>query len=157
MKNLKTAEEINVFDCVHLKFIQTIHSDQYFISDNWNLYKLHKRTASFIERKYQWFRSNNKWKFYQSVSICWKRYQKHRLVAHAYLWMPIDSEQCVMHMDDNPENCHVSNLVVWSMQKNMRLKYKKWINKSTIKTIRMLIDKGFSDNDILLKITTDNY
>lgn len=77
---------------------------------------------------YKWVTLQKKWYI--------KRYRVHRLIAHAFLWLEIDTDYnaftslCVCHKDDNPKNNRLDNLFLADHKYNMKDKMKKWRHKT---------------------------
>lgn len=62
---------------------------------------------------------------YGRINIDGKPYSVHRVSAHLYLDMPIDSELCACHTCDNPRCFRPSHLFIGTHQENMEDYYNK--------------------------------
>ena len=77
-----------------------------------------------------------KWYYRYSLYKNWKgkKYQWHRLLASAFLWLDLYSFQdmktsmCVCHKNDNRSDNRLENLFLWTHKDNMEDRDRKWRN-----------------------------
>lgn len=95
---------------------------RYKINKEWVVVSLHK----FWEEKIVWVVANS-WYKVVDLSIEWikKRFLTHRLVALHFIPNP-NNYPIVLHLDNNPLNCHMDNLKWWTLSDNSRQMYKEW-------------------------------
>lgn len=132
----------------------------YKVSNMWNVMSIWKRN-------YLWSRWRiNKWRNIRTLKhrftlwypqVClwkewsWKQFKVHRLVAQSFLWLNIEfldpkSSLCVCHKDDNPSNCKLSNLFLWTNKDNNIDMHSKWRRKYQIWT--KVHNSKYSSEDI---------
>lgn len=99
------------------------------------------RVKSITRERYNWAKRIYKekilkfWKRWHYLKMCLYKNNKsksitvHRLVAQAFLWLEISNLKIlVCHKDDNPINCNLDNLFLWTHKDNTQDMMKKWRN-----------------------------
>lgn len=111
------------------------YEDYYMVSNLWNIKSLQFRNhlvQKYREKNLKKF-NNNHWYEIVQLSIDWvyDRFLVHRLVASAFLWLPLfykwhNKSMAVCHKDDNPKNNRLDNLFIALQTENMFDCIKKW-------------------------------
>lgn len=82
-----------------------------------------------LKRDYWWWKKAKYWSYRLSISWKDRKLQSHRLVAATFLWLDLnDTKSHVCHIDDNPSNCCLDNLLIWNHKINMQLAVKNWVH-----------------------------
>ena len=90
------------------------------------LYKWQK-----LKRDYWFWTQSKYWSYRFSVWNKTRKLKSHRIVAAAFLWLDLDDTKIfVCHIDDNPSNCCINNLLLWDHKINMWLAVKNWVHVS---------------------------
>lgn len=101
-------------------------SKLYHISNMWNVKSFARNTNGLVLKQ----KHHNMW--YMVVSIDWKEYLSHRLVACTFLWLDInDSTKSILHNNDIKTDNRIENLRIWTQAENMKDSYRNG-RKSTI-------------------------
>ena len=114
---------------------------RYFVSTKWRVKSVSLKTwKEKIKRA-----TYRRWYLRVTLSKNWndKKFQVHRLVAHAFLWLDLYEEKtthhwtCVCHKNDIRDDNRLENLFIWTQRDNVIDAYDKW--KLDLKLLIMLI------------------
>lgn len=152
------------------KIVCWIEEKRYYCLSNWKSIRHRIKKKIYMDIscirynyiKWSTVKINKDWKSYISIMIYRKRYSIHRLVASAFLWLDLnDSNIYVCHIDDNPENNCVSNLMLGNAKSNIvdasmknRMKWK--LSLEDVKQIRKLFDLWLSNRWIWRRFWVSN-